>query len=100
MIVRERETPEGLLVSVCDDGLIGETFEDGEVTLEVNESFYQGDRCSDDEVIEALERAAVANIVGVRAVTLAIEAGVVDEDRVLDIGEVRHAQVLNLARSG
>lgn len=99
MIVRERETPEGLLVSVCDDGLIGESFEDGEVSITVTESFYQGESRSEDAVIEALERAAVANIVGNRAINVAIEAGIVDEQRVLEIGEVRHAQVLNLAKS-
>ena len=99
MIVRERETPEGLLVSVCDDGLIGETFEDGDVSIEVTESFYRGEPCSEDEVIDALDRAAVANIVGVRAVGVAIDAGIVDEAHVLEIGDVHHAQVLNLSRT-
>lgn len=98
MIVRERETPEGLLVSVCDEGLIGQTFTDGEVSIEVTESFYAGESLQPAETVAALERAAVANIVGTDAIDLAIEAGIVDETRVLDLGEVRHAQVLNLAR--
>lgn len=99
MILRERETPEGLLVSVCDDGLIGETFVDGDVSIEVTEAFYSGEVSTEAEVVEALDRAAVANIVGTNAVGVAIEAGIVDEEHVLEIGEVQHAQVLNLARS-
>ena len=98
MIVCERETPEGLLVSVCDDGLIGQKFVDGDISIEVTESFYQGETLSEEEAVDALNRAAVANIVGNQSVEVAIEAGVVDEDRVLTIGEVKHAQVLNLAR--
>lgn len=97
MIIRERETPEGLLVSLCDDGLIGQTFSNGEVSLEVTESFYGGDHCTTAEAVDALQRAAVANIVGEESVSVAIEAGVVDEDRVLDVGSVPHAQVLNMA---
>lgn len=100
MIVRERETPQGLLVSVCDDGLIGESFEDGDVSITVTESFYGGESRPEEAVVEALDQAAVANIVGNRSITVAIEAGIVDEDCVLDIGEVRHAQVLNLSHSG
>lgn len=97
MIVNERETPEGLLVSLCDEGLIGESFSNGDVSIEVTESFYGGEVCSESEAVAALKQAAVANIVGNESVRIAIEAGIVDETRVLDIDEVRHAQVLNLA---
>ncbi|MFP4590345.1 MAG: DUF424 domain-containing protein [Halobacteriales archaeon] len=98
MILNERETPQGLLVSVCDADVLGESFEDGDVSITVTEEFYGGDRCDEAAVIASLERAAVANLVGEDAVALAIEAGVVDEANVLDIGRTRHAQVLNLAR--
>ncbi|ERH02836.1 MAG: hypothetical protein J07HN6_00154, partial [Halonotius sp. J07HN6] len=35
MLLRERETPKGLLVSVCDQACLGETYENGDITLEV-----------------------------------------------------------------
>ncbi|MFW6152760.1 MAG: DUF424 domain-containing protein [Halobacteriota archaeon] len=100
MIVNERETPQGLLVSVCDEDILGHTFEDGEVSLTVTEEFYSGDHLDEGEVIASLERAAVANLVGHRTVELAIEAGFVDDGNVLEIGRTRHAQVLNLAKMG
>ncbi len=96
MIVRERETPEGLLVSVCDRGLIGETFENGDVSLTVTEEFYGGEAVEPPEVVDSLARAEVANIVGVEAVALAIEHGFVEEAHVLEVGETRHAQMLRL----
>lgn len=100
MIVNERETPEGLLVSVCDADVLGETFEDGDISLTVTEEFYSGTHTDAGGVVESLRRAAVANIVGDRAVDVAIDAGFVHEANVLDIGRTRHAQVLNLARMG
>jgi hypothetical protein len=94
MILNERDTEEGLLVSVCDDGLIGETFDDGEVSLTVSEEFYGGESVDTERVRESLLRCDVANIVGTDSVALAIEAGVVEEGNVLDVDGTRHAQVL------
>ncbi|MFB6131349.1 MAG: DUF424 domain-containing protein [Salinigranum sp.] len=97
MLLRERETPEGLLVSVCDPECLGETYRDGEVSLDVTEDFYGGDEAQvvdQQAVVDSLARAAVANIVGERAVGVAVEAGIVDEERVLHIDGTQHAQLL------
>jgi hypothetical protein len=97
MLLRERETPEGLLVSVCDVDCLGETFVDDPVSLEVTEEFYGGEEAievDDAAVIDGLTRADVANIVGERAVSVAIEAGIVDEERVLEVEGTLHAQLL------
>ena len=97
MLLRERETPEGLLVSVADDDVVGETFEESEVSITVSEEFYGGAdaaEADEDAVVESLTRASVANIVGERAVSVAVEAGIVDEDRVLHIDGTQHAQLL------
>jgi hypothetical protein len=99
VLLRERETPEGLLVSVCDADCLGETFVDGdrEVSLDVTEEFYGGDEADqvdEQAVVDSLSRATVANLVGERSVTAAIEAGLVDENRVLEVGGTLHAQLL------
>ncbi|AXG05226.1 DUF424 domain-containing protein [Haloplanus rubicundus] len=94
MLVRERDTPEGLLVAVCDEECLGETYGNGDVSLTVTEEFYGGDEADADEVVDSLTRASVANLVGEQCVTVAIEAGLVDEERVLDLGDALHAQLL------
>jgi len=94
MLVCERDTPKGLLVAVCDEECLGETYGDGDVSLTVTEEFYGGEERDREEVVDSLTRASVANLVGERCVTVAIEAGLVDEDRVLDLGGALHAQLL------
>jgi len=96
MLVRERDTPKGLLVSVCDPDVLGETFENGSVSLTVEEAFYDGDHCEREAVVAALERAQVANIVGTEAVELAIEHGFVERGNVLDLEGTLHAQFLRM----
>ncbi|PSQ60080.1 MAG: DUF424 domain-containing protein [Halobacteriales archaeon SW_9_67_25] len=94
LLLNERETDEGLLVSVCDADVLGETFENGDVSLTVDAAFYDGEAADAEAVVASLARCRVANIVGTRAVELALDHGFVAEENVLDIGETRHAQLL------
>ncbi len=94
MILNERETEEGLLVSVCDPDVMGETFESGAVSLTVDEEFYGGEEADEEAVVESLAKCTTANLVGEESVALAIEHGFVDEENVLDLGGTRHAQLL------
>ena len=96
MILNERDTPKGLLVSVCDQDILGETFENGDVSLTVAEDFYDGDEVDSKTVVESLERAQIANIVGNEAVALAIEHGFIAEANVLEIDTTSHAQFLRM----
>jgi hypothetical protein len=96
ILLTERRTDRGLLVAACDADALGETYEDGEVSLTVNEEFYGGEEAEEEAVVEALARANVGNIVGTRVVELAVEAGVVEEANVLDVAGTRHAQFLRM----
>ena len=99
MLLRERETERGLLVSVCDADLLGRTFENGKVSITVEESFYGGEDAVEadaDAVVAGLRRASVANLVGEECVGVAVDAGLVDEATVLEVGETRHAQLLQI----
>ncbi|WP_135853406.1 DUF424 domain-containing protein [Halorussus salinus] len=96
MILNERETDEGLLVAVCDDDVLGETFEEDGVSLTVTEEFYGGDEVDEQTVVDSLARASVANLVGTEAVELAIREGFVDEENVLNVETTRHAQLLRM----
>ena len=98
VLLTERETPEGLLVTVCDSDVVGQTFENGSVSLTVEAAFYaEGAReATPEDVADSLARALTANIVGERAVGIAVEHGFVDEASVLDLDGTRHAQYLRL----
>lgn len=96
LLLSERETPEGVVVAVCDADLLGETYEAGRVSLTVTEEFYGGDPASDEAVAAALGRAKTANIVGESAVAAAVEAGFVDPENVLELDGTVHAQYVRL----
>ncbi len=94
LLLTERDTDEGVLVSVCDADILGESFENSDVSLTVEEAFYDGEEAGEQEVVNSLANCTTANIVGTEAVGLAVEHGFVDEENVLDLGGTRHAQLL------
>ena len=94
LLLNRRETPKGLLVSVCDADILGEEFGNGSISLTVTHEFYDGPVADPQTVIDTLARCDVANLVGTEAVSLAVEQGFVDEADVLDVGETQHAQLL------
>lgn len=83
-----------VVVAVCDSDIVGKTFREGEVKIEVKESFYGDVDVDEEDVRRALKVATIANITGKRAVKIAIEMGIVDESNVLKIGECWHAQMV------
>ncbi len=85
-----------LLVAACDASLLGKRFMEGGLTLEVSESFFGGEMVSPELLVECLELATIANLVGEETVGAAIEAGLVDPDRVLVIDGVPHAQLVRM----
>ena len=65
----------------------------------MTEAFYGGaeaESAETDRVVARRRLATTANLVGDRAVGLAVEAGLVDENRVLELDGTRHAQLVRL----
>ncbi|WP_456369001.1 DUF424 domain-containing protein [Thermococcus sp.] len=85
-----------VLLAACDEELVGKTFREGDLKLEVKERFYKGKLVSEDQLEQLLEEATIANLTGERCVSKAIELGYVDPSRVLRIQGVPHAQMAKL----
>lgn len=79
-------------MAACDEDVLGCTYREGKLKLEVRPDFYDG-FAGDEAVLEAQLRACtIANLVGKNVVEFAIELGFVARENVLTIGGVPHAQ--------
>ncbi len=81
-----------ILVAACDKDILGKTFFEGELQLEVKESFYKKASAPMHELEGLLSGATVANLVGNKVVDSAISTGYVDSKNVLVVGGIKHAQ--------
>ncbi|ASJ03343.1 hypothetical protein A3L09_08770 [Thermococcus profundus] len=85
-----------VVVAACDEELLGKTFREGELKLEVKERFYKGDLVEEDALEGLLSEATIANLTGERCVSKAVELGYVDEKRILRVEGVPHAQMARI----
>ena len=92
--LKVHDVPGEVLVAVCDKATLGKTFSSGKLQMQVNERFYKGALASEDEALEALERATIANLVGNLIVEKAVEHSLVSAESVIEIGGVKHAQMV------
>jgi len=97
MYLKVHRTPAGdEVVAVCDSELLDARLQHGEVEIHVSESFYGRNRATDEEVRDALRHAGNINLIGERAVALAIGMGLIESTGCIRIGSVPHAQIIRL----
>ena len=84
------------LVAVCDFGLLGETFREGKLKLEVKVDFYMGVGTSISQALQAIDAADIANLVGEGIVKAAIERGLVNPSAIVHIDGVPHVQIVRM----
>jgi hypothetical protein len=84
------------LVAVCDTGILGETFREGKLKLEVKADFYKGIPTSIPDALRAVNSADMANLAGNRIVKAAVQKGLADPSAIIRIGGVSHVQIVRL----
>ncbi|MFW9918465.1 MAG: DUF424 domain-containing protein [Candidatus Thorarchaeota archaeon] len=94
--IRVRETLDHVLVSVCDEELLGKILVEGKIKFNVSKEFYGGELVDTETCIKHLKNATVANMVGKNTVEAAIEAGLVHKNAILYIQGEPHAQWVRL----
>ena len=84
------------LVAACDSELLGETFREGKLKLEVKVDFYKGVPTSIPEALQAIDAAHIANLVGDGIIEAAVQKGFVDPSAIIHIGGVPHVQIVRM----
>jgi len=85
-----------VLLAVCDAEILGKTFSESGLVLEVNENFYKGFRTSVEEALSLIEQSTIVNLIGCNTVKKAIEKGYVHPDAVIEVCGVLHAQIVKM----
>jgi hypothetical protein len=82
----------GVLIAACDEDICGKTLNEGELEFFVNPRFYKEKRVTEKQLIGLLRSCSSANLVGEKAVSAGIKAGIVDEISIKKIAGIPHAQ--------
>ncbi|HYA57348.1 MAG TPA: DUF424 family protein [Thermoplasmata archaeon] len=97
-VMRVHRVRSEFVVAACDAELLGQelTVSDQGRTVAVSSHFYGERRVSKEELLWALERATIANLLGERVLRVAAEAGFVAPGGTGTLGGVPHAEIFAL----
>jgi len=84
------------MVAACDAGIIGETFREGKLKLEVNADFYKGIKTTLTQALREIDSADIANLVGIRIVEAAVREQLVAPSAIVRIAGVPHVQIVRI----
>ena len=84
------------MVAACDTDLIGETFREGKLKLEVKADFYKGTKTTVTQALREIDSADIENLVGGRIVEAAVQQRLVDPSAIVRIAGVPHVQVVRI----
>jgi uncharacterized protein len=82
------------ILAACDEEILGKTFRGDGIKITVSEKFYGGEIVSEEIFVERTKSVSIMNLVGNAIVEKAIAEGMVSESNVIEIGGVKHAQVV------
>ncbi|MEM0449671.1 MAG: DUF424 family protein [Methanomassiliicoccales archaeon] len=84
------------VLAACDKELLGKSFREGELKLEVHAAFYEGEDADEEMLVNRLMNASIANLVGERTIGIAVRHKMVHEECVIRIQGVPHVQMVRM----
>lgn len=84
------------LLAACDKEILGECFEEGEIQLDIKESFYGGRETEIESLKDKFMSSTIANLVGEEVVEAAIEAGFGSEEDIIWVEDTPHLQIVRV----
>jgi len=92
MILKKHERDGNIVIALCDDELIGRSFEDEERQLDLSSEFYNGEHLDEKSAIEAIAGCTSVNAVGKDSVAFLVKHNLISMKNVLEIEKIPYAQ--------
>ncbi len=98
LVMRIHRVRSEFVVAACDAELLGRDLPVGEAgkTVRISPQFYGERRVSSEELLWALQRATIANLLGTRVLEIAQQGGFVAPGSAGTLGGVPHAEIFSL----
>lgn len=93
MYYKKHSSGNGFVLAVSDKEVLGKELCEKDLCFRVREEFYKGNSVSEKELEGLLEGFSSANLVGAKAVGVALRKGLILNENVIVIQGVPHAQI-------
>ncbi|MBS3144802.1 DUF424 family protein [Candidatus Woesearchaeota archaeon] len=80
------------VLAVCDENILGKTFEEGKYCITISEHFYKGQKGTALTITPLLRDIPNVNLIGKEAVALGLKVEIITKENIIVIAGVPHAQ--------
>lgn len=87
----------GKILAICDTSLKGKKFEENDLVLDIKEEFYCKEKGEKEKILRLIKKAKIINAVGNEIVGILKENEIIDEDKILKVQGVQHAQLFKIS---
>jgi hypothetical protein len=84
------------LLAIADFSILGKTYSEGDIEIEVKNDFYFDNVCNEDEIKKIINKVTIVNAVGKDIIAILIKNKIIDENHVLYINGMPHAQIMTI----
>jgi len=85
-----------VLLAICDPEILGKTFEEEELHIEVKRDFYHEKFVDENDVLSLIKNATIVNAVGKETINLLLKNKYIKKECVIEIKGVPHAQIITI----
>jgi hypothetical protein len=97
MIAKKHFIEDGrLILSVCDNSILGKKFETPKLKLDLSSDFYNGKEKTEEEIKKLIGNAYMINLVGNNSVGLGLKIGVISKNDVIKIKNIPYVQAVSM----
>lgn len=95
IIAKIHQNQEGQkILALCDQKLLGQKIEDSSQQLDLTTDFYKGEEKSETEIKDLIKKVYIINLVGQESLDLIKKLNLIEEEHVIRIKNVPHAQIV------
>jgi hypothetical protein len=81
------------VLAIADENLIGKTLKEKEIEFNVSSAFYKGEKADEKKIAILLKEHSNINIIGKKAVSIALKEGLIKKENIIFIKKIPHAQI-------
>ncbi|RLE80861.1 MAG: DUF424 domain-containing protein [Thermoprotei archaeon] len=83
-----------VVISICDENLLGKKFKHGAITIDFSSKFFGGELMDIDEALSLLEGATIASLFGENVIKKAVEKGLFPPGVAVRVAGIPHVQLV------
>ncbi len=96
MYLKKHNNKKTEILALCDEDLLGKTFVEKELKLEIQKHFFKGKKIKKKEALEELQKTRNATLIGKKAITLALHSGIVTKNQIFYIKKIPFILIFEL----